>query len=89
MLSFPEELAEPLACGEEGVRPVFHPHASGRIVSVPIRSLPLALPCPLQEGTYAYRVYLVHGKAPPDSLVASPVPIENPSATYEGTLVVE
>lgn len=87
-VTFPDSLAETLACGNEDVRPAFHPDGRGRLVSTPIRSLPFALPCALPAGTYPFEVRLVKAHGPPGALIGTPK--SSPTdLTLEGTIIVE
>jgi hypothetical protein len=87
VLSFPEGFLAHLRCEDAG-RPQLREDASGRVLSLPIRSLPFALPCPLEPGRYAYRVHLVQSAGPPGAPIAPPGPVRNPRATFEGELIV-
>lgn len=85
VISFPESIAAHFTCKE--LRPNFFADG-GRIQSIPVgdASENLVLPCPLQPGTYEYRVDLYPGVA---GMVSPGVAMGAPLRSLEGRLVVE
>ena len=83
-LSFPESIVSHFSCKD--LRPAFYV-ADGRLQSIAIASGQenVVLPCPLQPGTYPYRIELTSGGegGGPRSMG------QNPVQALEATLIVE
>lgn len=87
VVTFPESVRERFVCDD--LEPAFHGNNRGSLVSTGIRSLPFALPCPLEPGEHPYTVHLLRTDDAPGVPVPRPAPIENPSASHHGLIRVK
>lgn len=80
VVSFPYSIVESFTCQE--LRPIFFKTAD-RLESIPVQpdSENVLLPCPLEPGTYPYRINL--------SSMGSLAGMGNPQLSLEATLIVE
>jgi hypothetical protein len=84
VLSFPDSIVEKFTCKD--LRPDFYV-AAGRLQSIDIANGQenVVLPCPLQPGTYEYRIDLTSG----GEGIGNRDMGENPQLSLPGTLIVE
>lgn len=86
VISFPDSIRSHFTCKD--LRPGFFEAGNGRLQSVTIAQGDenVVLPCPLEPGTYEYRVDLYTGA---QGMVAPGIGMDDPIQTIEGKLIVE
>jgi len=86
VISFPDSIRSHLTCKD--LRPTFFEAGNGRLQSIPVDrgQENVALPCPLQPGTYDYRVDLFTGA---QGSVAPGIGMDDPIESIDGKLIVE
>lgn len=85
VVSFPDSVVPHFTCQQ--LRPDFF-EAAGRIQSIPVRNDTenLVLPCPLEPGSYEYRIDLFSGA---EGMGAPGVGMGTPKRSLHGKLIVE
>ena len=86
VISFPDSVVPHFTCKE--LRPDFFPAGNGRLQSIPVTNASenLVLPCPLEPGSYEYRVDLYQG---PEGMGIPSIGMGDPTRSMHGKLVVE
>ena len=86
VISFPDSIRGHFTCTD--LRPDFFEAGKGRLQSITIAQGDenVALPCPLEPGSYEYRVDLYTGA---QGMVAPGIGMDDPMRTIEGKLIVE
>ncbi len=83
VVSFPDSIVPHFTCKE--LRPDFF-EAGGRLQSIPVSDANenVVLPCPLEPGSYEYRIDLFSGAEGPRG-----IGMNDPQRSLHGTLIVE
>jgi hypothetical protein len=86
VVSFPDSVVPHFTCKE--LRPDFFPSGNGRLQSIPVSNAGenLVLPCPLEPGSYEYRVDLFQG---PEGMGVPGIGMGDPMRSLHGKLIVE
>jgi hypothetical protein len=86
VISFPDSIRSHFTCTD--LRPDFFEAGKGRLQSIPIQQGDegVVLPCPLEPGSYEYRVDLYTGA---QGMVAPGIGMDDPMRTIEGKIIVE
>jgi hypothetical protein len=86
VISFPDNIRSHLTCTE--LRPDFFEAGNGRLQSIPIAQgqEDVVLPCPLEPGSYEYRIDLYTGA---QGMVAPGIGMGDPMRSIECKLIVE